>query len=493
MPLIKRAISPVNVSLHRLPASVQTDELECVANGTLANLVRQLSSLSRHAEHIFGEIYHEAVKVDHKTNTMAQRIDRLTHKVTQLDCSQEQVSLEDLHMRKPFKSSALIDQHTLDRQTLPSALSECYAACDQPPNLDALNPYRDDKKGALKYYTDPSYFFDLWRQEMLKEMGDGRRAKAVKSPTDNKSPSRKKRNRQSASNDMMRQAPLSSRYVTATQQRTTDVMHFPAEYQAPQIVRMEQIQAPVGMSVPISNGYTSLHSTVITSPALNTASSTVMDAMNESRAVSDQLSRMQLEVESGSSATTAVNLLDVNVDVDDDDELPPPPPPLMHTSLVCQMPTPTTMQLVPPSQQTLSSTANATPPTATAASNQPQSQQQTNVQTVSSSNTVVVGSFANNANAVITSAATEAVNTKTTDDDDRTSSSEQQMTRSNLLAEIQSGIKLKQVQRKEQAAEEKAAAEANDVAAILRRRMEHVLGNSDTDSDSQSDDDEEWD
>lgn len=60
------------------------------------------------------------------------------------------VSLEDLHMRKPFKSSCLIDQHTLDRQTLPSALAECYAACDPPPNLDALNPYRDDKKSALR-------------------------------------------------------------------------------------------------------------------------------------------------------------------------------------------------------------------------------------------------------------------------------------------------------------------------------------------------------
>lgn len=49
------------------------------------------------------------------------------------------------------------------------------------------------------------------------------------------------------------------------------------------------------------------------------------------------------------------------------------------------------------------------------------------------------------------------------------------------------------MQRKEQAAEERAAAEANDVAAILRRRMEHILGHSDSNSDSPSDDDEDWD
>ncbi|VDM29244.1 unnamed protein product, partial [Toxocara canis] len=90
----------------------------------------------------------------------------------------------------------------------------------------------------------------------------------------------------------------------------------------------------------------------------------------------------------------------------------------------------------------------------------------------------VVGSFAN---------------ATATDEPKADKTAVEQTTRSNLLAEIQSGIKLKQVQRKEQAAEEKAAAEANDVAAILRRRMEHVLGNSDSNTDSQSDDDEEWD
>ena len=28
---------------------------------------------------------------------------------------------------------------------------------------------RDDGKDGLKFYTDPDYFFDLWRQEMLKD------------------------------------------------------------------------------------------------------------------------------------------------------------------------------------------------------------------------------------------------------------------------------------------------------------------------------------
>lgn len=63
--------------------------------------------------------------------------------------------------------------------------------------------------------------------------------------------------------------------------------------------------------------------------------------------------------------------------------------------------------------------------------------------------------------------------------------------RSNLLLQIQSGIKLKKVQKAEEIESEKAAIEKqNDVAAILRRRMEHVLGN---DESSESPDDDEWD
>uniref|UniRef100_A0A1I8EJK5 Wiskott-Aldrich syndrome protein family member n=1 Tax=Wuchereria bancrofti TaxID=6293 RepID=A0A1I8EJK5_WUCBA len=434
MPLTRRAISPVNVSLHRLPSSIQQDELECVANGTLANLIRQLSSLSRHAEHIFGEVYHEAVKLDHKTNTLSQRIERLTHKVTQLDYTQEQVSLEDLHMRKPFKSSCIIDQHTLDRQTLPSALAECYAACDPPPNLDALNPYRDDKKNALRYYTDPSYFFDLWRQEMLKDVGDGRRGRSVRSPAENKSP-RKKRNRQPVTNNIGRDSI--PRYSIATQQRPADIMHFPAEYQAPQIVRIDQVRAPAGMSVPTSNGYSA------TIPM--TSELSVVPADNQ---IASQLADIDLQDDA---------LLE--------DDLPPPPPPLMHTSLVCQMPSPPTMQYVAPS-------SNSIPPPPPP----PPSVPGVTSAVTTTQSPVVVASFANKEEMKNETSVTHVSNT-----------------RSNLLAEIQSGIKLKQVQRKEQAAEEKAAAEANDVAAILRRRMEHILGHSDSNSESPTDDDEEWD
>ncbi len=33
----------------------------------------------------------------------------------------------------------------------------------------ALFRFREDGKDGLKFYTDPNYFFELWRQEMLKD------------------------------------------------------------------------------------------------------------------------------------------------------------------------------------------------------------------------------------------------------------------------------------------------------------------------------------
>lgn len=52
---------------------------------------------------------------------------------------------------------------------MPTAMLETYQNCDKPPPLDKLNVYRDDGKDGLKFYTDPNYFFELWRQEMLKD------------------------------------------------------------------------------------------------------------------------------------------------------------------------------------------------------------------------------------------------------------------------------------------------------------------------------------
>ncbi|XP_048388324.1 actin-binding protein WASF3-like isoform X2 [Stegostoma tigrinum] len=176
MPLVKRNIEPRHLCHGALPDGI-SNELECVTNNTLAAIIRQLSSLSKHAEDIFGELFNEANNFHIRANSLQDRIDRLAVKVTQLDSTVEEVSLQDINMRKAFKSSTIQDQQVVSKSSTPNPVLEMYTQSDRPPPLDILSAYRDDKKDGLKFYTDPSYFFDLWKEKMLQDTEDKRKEK----------------------------------------------------------------------------------------------------------------------------------------------------------------------------------------------------------------------------------------------------------------------------------------------------------------------------
>ncbi|XP_077367081.1 actin-binding protein WASF1 isoform X2 [Festucalex cinctus] len=174
MPLVKRAIEPRHLCHTALPRNIK-NELECVTNISLASVIRQLSSLSKYAEDLFGELFNEAHSFSFRVNSLQERVDRLSVSVTQLDPKEEELSLQDITMRKAFRSSTIQDQQLFDRDSLPVPMQETYQACEQPPPLNILTPYRDDGKEGLKFYTNPSYFFDLWREKMLQDTEDKRK------------------------------------------------------------------------------------------------------------------------------------------------------------------------------------------------------------------------------------------------------------------------------------------------------------------------------
>ncbi|NXD15165.1 WASF3 protein, partial [Nothocercus nigrocapillus] len=176
MPLVKRSIEPRHLCRGALPEGV-TSELECVTNSTLAAIIKQLGSLSKHAEDIFGELFNEANSFYMRMNSLQERVDLLVIKVTQLDSTVEEVSLQDINMRKAFKSSTVQNQQVVSRNSIPNPVMEMYQRCDKPPPLNILTPYRDDKKDGLKFYTDPSYFFNLWKEKMLQATEDKRKEK----------------------------------------------------------------------------------------------------------------------------------------------------------------------------------------------------------------------------------------------------------------------------------------------------------------------------
>ncbi|CAL8086568.1 unnamed protein product [Orchesella dallaii] len=175
MPLGLRRVRPTHVSKNVLPENVRVpNDLEATANGTLANVIRQLSSLSHHAEELFSSLIQAGSEITNRANNLQARMEKLAVKVAELDGDKEELaSMQESLNTKPFQSSTLFDQQVVARPTLPPALLKTYHLCGKPPPLDKLNVFRDDGKDGLKFYADPNYFFDLWRQEMLKDSQKG--------------------------------------------------------------------------------------------------------------------------------------------------------------------------------------------------------------------------------------------------------------------------------------------------------------------------------
>ncbi|XP_068457135.1 actin-binding protein WASF3 [Clinocottus analis] len=174
MPLLKRNIQPRHLCHGAVPDGIG-NELECVTNNTLSAIIRQLSSLSKQAENVFGELFSEANTFYVRANSLQDRIDRLAVKVTQLDSSVEEVSLQEINLKKAFKSSTVQDQQVLSKESTPNSVAEMHDSSDRPPPLSDLTAYREDSTDAMKFYSDPSYFFDLWKEKMLQDTEDKRR------------------------------------------------------------------------------------------------------------------------------------------------------------------------------------------------------------------------------------------------------------------------------------------------------------------------------
>ena len=89
MPLHKRTVEPIYLSQVQVPHDIP-NELECVANHTLANVIRQLSSLSVHAQDLFDELIVDVGHIFQRTEALHGRIERLKVKVTQLDSNADE-------------------------------------------------------------------------------------------------------------------------------------------------------------------------------------------------------------------------------------------------------------------------------------------------------------------------------------------------------------------------------------------------------------------
>ena len=84
MPLVKRAVEPVFVCRAALNQKIK-NELDGVVVNSLSGLIKQLSSVSKHAENLFGDLVNEANGIYLRTVALNGRVRGLQDKVAQLD------------------------------------------------------------------------------------------------------------------------------------------------------------------------------------------------------------------------------------------------------------------------------------------------------------------------------------------------------------------------------------------------------------------------
>lgn len=503
MPLQQRVIEPVNVSRSTVPlppgdirpliksipaatgqglaanaaaaANINiVNELECVTNGTLSNLIRQLSSLSRQAEELLSGVFDESSKLLTRTVSLQQRMDTLATKIESQDQpSDAPITLRDpTNQRETFSSDIFCDQQILSKHKMPTSIIELYQACDKPPPLNILDPYRDDGKDGLKFYTDPTFFFELWKKEMMKTQGNT--GLEPKRPTANsQAPSVSSQDGSRHSTVRMHKAPLPPHQQIA--QPTYNTGYQPNQLQSqqphqPYKQQQQQQQQPQQQQ--------QLPQQIYQSQTMVAASQQYNDqnSYEANSSISDIQSRVS-SMSIGSTATaqfpaTSVVRMPRQTNVQHHNqhsyndlnaygtmsEPPPPPPPPALSPLpppaLSPPPPPKTPPPMPPPAPPIPQAAAAQPPQVMLPTAAQLQQKQKELK-----KTVPI----------------------------------QRDTRSDLLAAIKQGITLRKVEDSKRRVEAEKQTMGNDVASILARRVAMQASDSDEDDQASEDEDNDWD
>lgn len=166
MPFSSCSIEPVNLSRRQ---TSDQESLESVANVTLANAIRQLSSLSVHATRIMNELGAESARICSRAEQLNKRIERLAEHCTRLDYLNDpiEVHLEDIKPAEAFTSQKRLDLNVLNRTNMPESMRLLYERAEPAPALHLLSPHREDSLDCARFYSDPDFFFNHWCNQLL--------------------------------------------------------------------------------------------------------------------------------------------------------------------------------------------------------------------------------------------------------------------------------------------------------------------------------------
>ena len=141
MPFFKYQVEPIKISQGSIPND-EKNELECLSNLSMANLIRQIGSLGSHANKLFTDLIQDAQNLSNRTKILASRINNLKNRIENLDSENEELHIySNNHTEFQSTNSNRLEQ-VLHRKTMPDVMRQLYEKADPPPDLYKFNSYR---------------------------------------------------------------------------------------------------------------------------------------------------------------------------------------------------------------------------------------------------------------------------------------------------------------------------------------------------------------
>jgi len=128
MPFPVHPITPTSLS-RSVVSDSSGEEFTCVANNTLAQAMRQMVSLLKHADDIFGDLENQCETINNNTKKIIDRVTNIEGIVNKMDSKTEKIPGDLASFSKiktHFKRDYPIDEHLFTRDNRPKAIQTLY-------------------------------------------------------------------------------------------------------------------------------------------------------------------------------------------------------------------------------------------------------------------------------------------------------------------------------------------------------------------------------
>ena len=191
MPFIQRQVAPV--FLGKLNKD-DGREIKCLADTQiriLNGIIEQLSDISNKATDIVENIKDDCDKINQRTGRIFERVSKVQQKVEEMKTEEKVCNVVEDQVREQED----LDGHFFTPENRPQKIQELYLKANPIPNMDILQPYRDDDLKCQHVYSHPGFFFELWKAQFeeaaRKEKEKRREERKLRKKNRKKEPKRK--------------------------------------------------------------------------------------------------------------------------------------------------------------------------------------------------------------------------------------------------------------------------------------------------------------